>query len=117
MNSAVLEGLPLTCETAEEWAPLALANLDHVLRDHAWCEYKAASAGLGLMARFPEHEFLHRPMVSLVQEEMLHFRQVTDLLKQRGVSLGPPPVDPYVKKLRGLLCAKGSGIGGLGDHL
>ena len=75
MNSAVLEGLPLTCETSEEWAPLALANLDHVLRDHAWCEYKAASAGLGLMARFPEHEFLHRPMVSLVQEEMLHFRR------------------------------------------
>ena len=117
MNSAVLEGLPLTCETSEEWAPLALANLDQVLRDHAWCEYKAASAGLGLMARFPEHEFLHRPMVALGQEEMLHFRQVTDLLKQRGVSLGPPPVDPYVKKLRGLLCAKGSGIGGLGDHL
>ena len=117
MTSAVLDGLPLICETSETWAPLALAHLDDVLRDHAWCEYKAASAGLGLMARFPEHEFLHRPMVALVQEEMLHFRQVTDLLKERGVALGAPPVDPYVKKLRGLLCAKGSGIGGLGDLL
>ncbi|MAJ28550.1 hypothetical protein CBD41_03915 [bacterium TMED181] len=117
MTSTLLAGLPLICETSSDWAPLALANLDEVLRDHAWCEYKAASAGLGLMARFPEHEFLHRPMVALVQEEMLHFRQVTDLLKNRKVALGPPPVDPYVKKLRGLLCAKGSGIGGLGDLL
>ena len=117
MTSALLEGLPLICETSPDWAPLAKSNLDEVLKDHAWCEYKAASAGLGLMARFPEHEFLHRPMVALVQEEMLHFRQVTDLLKKRNVPLGAPPTDPYVKKLRGLLCAQGSGIGGLGDLL
>jgi tRNA-(ms[2]io[6]A)-hydroxylase len=117
VTTSLLEGLPLIVETSPEWAPLACSRLDEVLRDHAWCEYKAASAGLGLMARFPESEFLHRPMVALVQEEMLHFRQVTDLLKERGVSLGAPLPDPYVKKLRGLLCAKGSGIGGLGDHL
>ena len=117
MTSTLLAGLPLKCETSPEWAPLALANLDVVLRDHAWCEYKAASAGLALMAKFPDHGFLHRPMVALVQEEMLHFRQVTDLLKSRNVSLGNAPVDPYAKKLRGLLCAKGSGIGGLGDLL
>jgi len=117
VRTSLLDGLPLICETSPDWAPLATAHLDEILRDHAWCEYKAASAGLGLIARFPEHEFLYRPMIALVQEEMLHFRQVTDLLKERDVPLGAPPADPYVKKLRGLLCAQGSGIGGLGDHL
>ena len=117
MASQLLEGLPLICETPASWSQLARENLDEVLRDHAWCEYKAASAGLGLLARFPQHDFLIRPMIALVQEEMLHFRQVTDLLRERGVPLGIPPSDPYVKKLRNILCAEGSGIGGLGDHL
>lgn len=117
MATDQLAGLPLIVETPSEWAQLARENLDEVLRDHAWCEYKAASAGLGLLARFPEHDLLIRPMIALVQEEMLHFRQVTDLLKERGVPLGTPPPDPYVNNLRRTLCAKGSGIGGLGDHL
>ncbi|MEE2882303.1 MAG: tRNA isopentenyl-2-thiomethyl-A-37 hydroxylase MiaE [Planctomycetota bacterium] len=117
MATDLLEGLPLIVETPAHWGQLARENLDEVLRDHAWCEYKAASAGLGLMARFPEQELLIRPMIALVQEEMLHFRQVTDLLRQRGVALGIPPADPYVKRLRNILCAQGSGIGGLGDHL
>ncbi|MEC9477324.1 MAG: tRNA isopentenyl-2-thiomethyl-A-37 hydroxylase MiaE [Planctomycetota bacterium] len=117
MASQLLEGLPLISETPASWSQLARENLDEVLRDHAWCEYKAASAGLGLLARFPQHDFLIRPMIALVQEEMLHFRQVTDLLRERGVPLGVPPSDPYVRKLRNILCAEGSGIGGLGDHL
>lgn len=117
MTARLLEGLPLIAETPDRWAQLALENLDEVLRDHAWCEYKAASAGLGLLARFPEYDLLIRPMIALVQEEMLHFRQVTDLLRERGVALGIPPPDPYVKRLRNILCARGSGLGGLGDHL
>ena len=117
LANQLLEGLPLIAETPASWAQLARENLDEVLRDHAWCEYKAASAGLGLLARFPEQNLLIRPMIALVQEEMLHFRQVTDLLRERGVALGTPPPDPYVKKLRNILCAEGSGIGGLGDHL
>ncbi|HIC23641.1 MAG TPA: hypothetical protein EYO84_09460, partial [Planctomycetes bacterium] len=71
MTARLLEGLPLLSETPARWAQLALENLDEVLRDHAWCEYKAASAGLGLLARFPEYDLLIRPMIALVQEELL----------------------------------------------
>jgi tRNA-(ms[2]io[6]A)-hydroxylase len=117
MGTGCLDGLPLISETPEHWGQQARENLDEVLRDHAWCEFKAASAGLGLMGRFPDHALLIRPMIALVQEEMLHFRQVTDLLRERGVALGNPLPDPYVKRLRGILCAEGGGIGGLGDHL
>jgi len=113
----LLDGLPLLCETPPEWGEIAIAKLDQVLVDHAWCEFKAASAGLGMISRFPEHHSLVRPMIALAQEEMLHFRQVTDLLEQRGVELGSPTADPYVKKLRTLVCAEGSGLGGVGDQL
>ena len=73
LANQLLEGLPLIAETPASWAQLARENLDEVLRDHAWCEYKAASAGLGLLARFPELNLLIRPMIALVQEEMLRF--------------------------------------------
>ena len=112
-----LNGLPLVRETPREWASLACEQLDEVLRDHAWCEFKAASAGLGMISRFPEQDFLCRPMIALAQEEILHFRQVTDLLRERGVELGAPEPDKYVRRLRKVVCAKGQGLGDLGDHL
>lgn len=112
-----LDGLPLVEGTPSRWIEIALSRLDEVLVDHAWCEFKAASAGLGMIARFPTVAGLTRPMIALAQEEMLHFRQVSDLLEERGIPLGVPPADPYVRELRHKLCARGKGLGGLGDHL
>ena len=112
-----LEGLPLVEATSPRWIEVALSHLDRLLVDHAWCEFKAASAGLGMIARFPDERALIRPMIALAKEEMLHFRQVFDLLEERKVPLGVPPQDPYVRELRHLLCARGKGLGGLGDHL
>jgi len=116
-SMSFLNGLPLVRETPREWASLACEQLDEVLRDHAWCEFKAASAGLGMISRFPEQDFLCRPMIALAQEEILHFRQVTDLLRERGVALGAPEPDKYVRRLRSAVCAKGQGLGDVGDHL
>jgi tRNA-(ms[2]io[6]A)-hydroxylase len=115
--SSFLEGLPLVAETAPQWGEVACAHLDEVLRDHAWCEFKAASAGLGMISRFPDQSFLVRPMIALAQEEMLHFRQVTDLLQERGVELGPPIADRYVRGLRRVCCTRINGLGEIGDHL
>ncbi|MFQ5655102.1 MAG: tRNA isopentenyl-2-thiomethyl-A-37 hydroxylase MiaE, partial [Planctomycetota bacterium] len=35
--------------TPAAWCETALAHLDEVLIDHAWCEHKAASSALGLI--------------------------------------------------------------------
>ncbi len=115
--SSFLEGLPLVAATAPQWVEVACAHLDEVLQDHAWCEFKAASAGLGMISRFPDQSFLVRPMIALAQEEMLHFRQVTDLLQERGVELGPPIADRYVLGLRRVCCTRVNGLGEIGDHL
>ena len=103
--------------TSPEWATIATKELDTLLIDHAWCEYKAASAGLGLIGRYPEHPQLVRPMLALVQEEMLHFRQCVDRIEKRGGRLGAIPSDRYVKALRGRFVGEGRGLGSLGDML
>ena len=113
----LLAGLPLQRATSSRWAELAVEDLDALLIDHAWCEFKAATNGLGMIARFPDQPQLVRPMLALAQEEMLHFRQCVDRLEARGKSLTAPEGDRYVQALRSRFAAEGRGLGALGDTL
>lgn len=112
-----LAGLPLLVETAPEWGALALAHLDEVLIDHAFCEHKAAISALGVIGRYPDTPGLVRPLLALSREEMMHMRQVLDIMDARGVALGPQRPDPYVRELRRRFSSEGEGLGGLGDQL
>ena len=56
-------------------------------------------------------------MLGLASEEIQHFRQVLDLLEGRGLELGAPRPDRYVKELRQRFCSEGVGLGGVGDVL
>jgi len=85
-------------------------NLDAILVDHAHCEMKAASNALALAARAVHAPQIVRPLIALAEEEMLHFRMVLDELDRRGLVLGPPPPDPYARKLRTLTHEKPSPI-------
>ena len=112
-----LAGLPLTRPTSERWAELAVQDLDALLIDHAWCEYKAATAGLSLLARFPDHRIFIRPMLMIAREEMDHFEECVRRIDARGRTLGAPPPDRYVRALRGRFAGEGKGLGALGDTL
>lgn len=85
--------------TSEAWLPLALANIDAILVDHAHCEKKAAAAALSLVAQYPEHGTLVQHCVGLAQEELRHFKQVHRLILQRGGALTRDPGDPYARAL------------------
>ena len=85
--------------TSDRWLPLALANLDAILVDHAHCEKKAAAAALSLIAQYPEHATLVQHCVGLAQEELRHFKQVHRLILQRGGALTRDPGDPYARAL------------------
>ncbi len=85
--------------TSERWLPMALANLDAILVDHAHCEKKAAAAALSLIAQYPEHATLVQHCVGLAQEELRHFKQVHRLILQRGLVLTRDPGDPYARAL------------------
>jgi tRNA-(ms[2]io[6]A)-hydroxylase len=92
--------LCLKVPTDPPWAAAALRDVAGVLVDHAHCEMKAASNALSLAARHPGDPQLVRALTDLAREEIDHFQRVLALLVERGVTLGPPPVDEYAAGLR-----------------
>jgi tRNA-(ms[2]io[6]A)-hydroxylase len=92
--------LCLRVATDPGWVADAVRDLDALLMDHAHCEMKAASNALSLAARYPVSHEIVRCLTDLAREEIDHFQRVLDLLTQRGLRLGAPPVDAYAAELR-----------------
>lgn len=91
--------LGLKLPSDPRWVNIAEKNLNEILSDHAFCEQKAASTAISLIVSFPEYTELVQEMISLVEEEMSHFKMVHDLILERGFSLGRDRKDEYVSKL------------------
>jgi tRNA-(ms[2]io[6]A)-hydroxylase len=91
--------LGLKLPSDPRWVNIAEKNLNEILSDHAFCEQKAASTAISLIVSFPEYTELVQEMISLVEEEMSHFKMVHDLIIERGYSLGRDRKDEYVSKL------------------
>lgn len=89
----------LQAPTPSTWLPVALANFDAVLLDHAHCEKKAAASALALVQAYPDRSELVRRCVGLAQEELRHFRQVHRILLARGQVLQRDAGDPYAQAL------------------
>lgn len=98
-----MESEILKSATDPTWAPQAVDALDQTLCDHAHCEKKASVSAIALINDYPDDTGLVRAMSKLAEEEMRHFREVYDLLLERGVRLGRDPGDPYAKALFKLL--------------
>ena len=104
----------LRSSTDPRWLPVALAELDHTLSDHAHCEKKAAASAVKLVADHADRPDLVRALAKLAQEEMQHFLAVLWELGRRGVALGPDEGDPYAQALFRLVRG---GPGRLADRL
>lgn len=98
----------LKLSTDPRWAELAQQNIEEVLTDHAFCEQKAASSAISLIAHFPEHTELVIEMAELVREEMEHFQRVHQFILNRGYQLGRERKDHYVNDLMKMV-RKGEG--------
>jgi tRNA-(ms[2]io[6]A)-hydroxylase len=92
--------LGLKVPTDATWAVEAMGDVDAVLVDHAHCEMKAASNALSLATRHLGDAEVVRALAELAREEIEHFQRVLAVLVERGVGLGPPPVDVYAAELR-----------------
>ncbi len=95
--------LRLRFETPAVWKDAVVADLDTFLRDHAHNERKVAGAALQIATHNPRHSELVRAMIELAQEELEHFRQVHELLVERGQTLGHDTPDPYMTRIHKLL--------------
>ena len=91
--------LGLKLLTDPRWANIAESNLEEILTDHAWCEQKAASNAIFLITNNSDLLDLVEKMAEIAIEEMDHFRQVVQLIKERGYELGRERKDDYVNQL------------------
>ena len=87
-------------ETPSVWYETASTNIPRLLIDHANCEKKAASAALGLMYRYIEHNDLLQKLSRLAREELRHFEQVLELMMTRKVDYEFVSASDYAKRLR-----------------
>ena len=91
--------LGLKLPTDPRWVNIAESNLEEILTDHAWCEQKAASNAIAIITHNSQHEELVTALTKIVMEEMEHFQQVHQIIKDRGLTLGRERKDSYVGEL------------------
>jgi len=91
--------LGLKLPTDPRWANIAQKNMEEILTDHAYCEQKAASSAISIILHYPEKSELVNAMLELAKEELEHFRMVHERILARGLVLGKPRRDEYVRKL------------------
>ncbi len=90
----------LHASTPQAWLDEAVNQMDILLIDHARCEKKAASTALSLMFKFPERQSLLHKLSRLAREELRHFEQVFDLMRERNVKYQHLSASRYAAKLR-----------------
>lgn len=91
--------LGLKLPTDPRWVNIVESNIDEILTDHAFCEQKAATNAISLIVFAPEYPDLVTQMLALAKEELDHFNQVHELIKERGGVLGRERKDEYVNEL------------------
>ena len=91
--------LGLKLPTDPRWVNIVEKNIEEILTDHAFCEQKATSTAISLIVSFPEYTELVQEMITLVKEEMSHFKMVHDIIIERGWTLGRDRRDDYVIQL------------------
>ncbi len=92
----------LLTRTPKCWIDRAIDSLDLLLLDHAHCEKKAATTAISLIHRYPEKE-LSKYLSPLAREELLHFEQVTRILKKNGFTYRNLKSGSYAKNLHSLV--------------
>ena len=109
--------LGLKLATDPRWVNIVENNIQEVLTDHAWCEQKAATNAISLIALNSEHTELVTAMLQLAQEELQHFEMVHNIIKKRGFKLGRERKDSYVNELYKFMNKGGSRQQSLVDRL
>jgi len=109
--------LGLKLSTDPRWVNIVESNIDEILTDHAWCEQKAATNALSLIVNNPNYTNMVSALIEIAKEELEHFEQVHNLIKQRGGVLGLERKDDYVNELYKFMQKGGSRKSSMVDRL
>ncbi len=92
--------LDITTPSKPEWVAAVMNDFDAFLQDHADCERKASATAMSLVAKYPDRTEIIPELIETAIEELDHFRQVYDIMIQRGLTLAHSiPKDPYIEAL------------------
>jgi tRNA 2-(methylsulfanyl)-N6-isopentenyladenosine37 hydroxylase len=94
-----MEVLGLALPTDPRWVNIVEMDIREILIDHAYCEQKAASSCISLIALYPEKSKMVEVLTPVVAEEWSHFERVMMHLKKRGYEFGRQRKDTYVNEL------------------
>ena len=83
----------------ESWLETVLGDFDQFLVDHASCEKKASGMAMSMISHYPDKPILVKAMLDLAIEELSHFRDVMDLLINKGLQAGSDQKDHYINQL------------------
>lgn len=109
--------LGLKLPTDPRWVNIVESNISEILTDHAWCEQKAASNALSLIVNNPNYTEMVTELLKIAKEELEHFEQVHDIIKEKGLTLGLERKDNYVGVLFKFMKKGGSRQSSLIDRL
>ena len=98
---AVVDFLP--CQTPDRWLEQAANNLPTLLIDHANCEKKAAGTALSLLYKYVDRAELLTRLSQLAREELRHFEQVLQVMKDRNIEYVHVSSSRYAGRLRQLV--------------
>ncbi len=92
--------LELHYKTPIEWADQAYEGIDEFLQDHADAERKVSNLCLSMITKYPNREEIIEELTQIAVEELLHFKQVYEIMKQRNLTLRSNfKQDAYIKQL------------------
>ena len=96
--------LDLTVATRPEWVDAVMSDVPAFLQDHADCERKASAMAMSLVAKYPDRVEIIPELIATGVEELEHFQQVYNVMRERGIPLAKEiEVDPYIKALMALI--------------
>ena len=96
--------IKLKYDTPAEWAKQVVENIDVFLQDHADAERKVANMCLSLIAKYPDKRDIIADLNQIAVEELLHFKQVYDIMYKRGLTIDSEfKKDPYMKGLSSII--------------
>ena len=93
------KSIDLLLATSPAWVEAVLADFGTFLQDHANCERKASALAMSFVVKYPDRKNITGSLIDLAREELEHFRDVYEIMKQRGLSLQKDAPDVYVNKL------------------
>lgn len=92
--------LDLAISSSSEWIGAVMNDFDAFLQDHADCERKASAMAMSFVAKYPNRVEIIPELIETAIEELEHFQQVYNLMKDRGLGLQHSiGKDPYLDKL------------------